>query len=444
MESIRKRFLAPNPLSRQTSAAVTLLNPPPSLPLAAARLTSQPSQRRQGMPPIRLEISPTRSLSLQNSLLTLRDTQLGKNIISSTSSSELKFLCLQSVYQRLQSQSRSSLNATELSLVTSILQTFRTKAECLESITELLSTDPSAAGTMSSWIHEIWKSDSKDLDAVNSEMENHSDEDDDGSSFSDSDVQEVGRVRPITLRPRTRSTPAAHSVVKQEKSVMVNAKKRAPPEEPKETQSSPRVTKQSTVTKDSKLAESKARVSEQGNKFGGDDGTVVLEGSKKRTLPSDLNSENTPTHHIKRSKSAQVLRPSPSSLSDANTNFDLTNLPPSSENSLVFRLLSSVGNSDPPSFLDQFWHQTRMTFPPHVRASSTEEQLLFFFKEVEFLRHENTILRREEEERKRTMWLLGEKIKLLNQPVERIGGVRWDGRSRGEPETVSAADSESY
>ena len=217
MEAIRKRFSARNPLSRQIPASATILKPP-----------APP----QTTPPIKLEISPTRSLSLQKNILTLRDTQLGKNIISSTSSSELKFLCLQSIYQRLQIQSRPSLNATELILVTSILQTFRTKAKCLEPIAKLLSTDPPAAGTLSSWIHEIWKSDSKDSDAVNSEMENHSgDEDEDGSLFSDSDVQEIGRVRPITLRPR--STPSAHSdVVKQEKSVIVNAEKRTPPEEP--------------------------------------------------------------------------------------------------------------------------------------------------------------------------------------------------------------------
>jgi len=59
--------------------------------------------------------------------------------------------------------------------------------------------------------------------------------------------------------------------------------------------------------------------------------------------------------------------------------------------------------------------------------------LHYFFKEIEFLRHENTILRREEEERKRSMWLLGEKIKLLNQPVERGGGVPWKHASVSAP-----------
>jgi hypothetical protein len=50
------------------------------------------------------------------------------------------------------------------------------------------------------------------------------------------------------------------------------------------------------------------------------------------------------------------------------------------------------------------------------------DKLAYFFREVELLRRENDILRRDEGERRRGMVLIGEKIKLMNQPVLRGRG----------------------
>jgi hypothetical protein len=70
-------------------------------------------------------------------------------------------------------------------------------------------------------------------------------------------------------------------------------------------------------------------------------------------------------------------------------------------------------------FVKRFWRDTVASFPENMRGSAVgmEEKLHWFFKEVELLRRENEIIRRDEEERRKGMLLLGDKIRLLNQPV---------------------------
>lgn len=70
-------------------------------------------------------------------------------------------------------------------------------------------------------------------------------------------------------------------------------------------------------------------------------------------------------------------------------------------------------------FAEKFWRETVASFPADVEKSGEmEDQVHWFFKKFEFLK-EIEIIGTDEEERRKAMVLLGEKIKLLNQPVKR-------------------------
>ena len=85
--------------------------------------------------------------------------------------------------------------------------------------------------------------------------------------------------------------------------------------------------------------------------------------------------------------------------------------------------LKSIGVAIEPNlmsnaeFVSRYWQETVSNFPEGIQSMPTLDRLAYYFRMVEMLKRENQILKKDARERRRTMVLLGEKIKLINQPV---------------------------
>jgi hypothetical protein len=78
------------------------------------------------------------------------------------------------------------------------------------------------------------------------------------------------------------------------------------------------------------------------------------------------------------------------------------------------RVTEAKSTSD---FVSEFWQETVATFPRDVQEMTTTDQVGYFCRQFELLRRENELLKRDEKERRRSMLLMADKIKLMNQPV---------------------------
>jgi hypothetical protein len=87
---------------------------------------------------------------------------------------------------------------------------------------------------------------------------------------------------------------------------------------------------------------------------------------------------------------------------------------------------TTTSTEDNKQFVSWFWKETASTFPPALKERSTLDHLAYFFRDVELLRKENELIKRDELERRRSMLLLAEKLKLMNQPVLRVSKSKKD------------------
>jgi hypothetical protein len=87
---------------------------------------------------------------------------------------------------------------------------------------------------------------------------------------------------------------------------------------------------------------------------------------------------------------------------------------------------TTASREDNKQFVSRFWKETASTFPPALKEGSTLDHLAYFFRDVELLRKENELIKRDELERRKSMLLLGEKLKLMNQPVLRVSKSKHD------------------
>jgi hypothetical protein len=87
---------------------------------------------------------------------------------------------------------------------------------------------------------------------------------------------------------------------------------------------------------------------------------------------------------------------------------------------------TTASKEDNKQFVSRFWKETASTFPPTRKERSTLDHLAYFFRDVELLRKENELIKRDELERRKSMLLLAEKLKLMNQPVLRVSKSKND------------------
>ena len=123
------------------------------------------------------------------------------------------------------------------------------------------------------------------------------------------------------------------------------------------------------------------------------------------------------THRVKRVKSA------PDGLTRTNATVDPQKS--KSEQSSLAKALNETINSNDHSpvsnaeLVSKYWREITMKLPPEVKSLPTIDRLAYYFRESELAKEENAILKRDESERRKSMVLLAEKIKLMNQPVAR-------------------------
>jgi hypothetical protein len=81
---------------------------------------------------------------------------------------------------------------------------------------------------------------------------------------------------------------------------------------------------------------------------------------------------------------------------------------------------TAASTEDNKEFVSKFWGKAVSTFPLALQKMSTLDHLAYFFRDIESLRKENELIKRDELERRKSMLLLAEKLKLMNQPVLRF------------------------
>ena len=70
-------------------------------------------------------------------------------------------------------------------------------------------------------------------------------------------------------------------------------------------------------------------------------------------------------------------------------------------------------------YVARYWKTTTSQFPEPVRKLATMDRLAYYFRETDLMRKELEIIKRDEAERRKSMLLMAEKIKLMNQPIVR-------------------------
>jgi hypothetical protein len=335
--------------------------------------------------------------------------------ISTNAHPGIKMTALQTIFESVHRDERQEPNKGEQSIIMRTIETFGSKSLCANAINTFIK-DPDLQLTLTLWTRKIWKAGepdeaNQDRDATG---ENRDDSDVEGSEckslFSDdSDVQEIertGRIRPITLRPRksAQNIPAIKSeFLKSEPPSPPSRPNRQPSpsrslHKPRTSRSTPALRHKSTLLslRDEYRPESKKRahVDQMGNG-----------GWRQEPSPKKHKSSSSIQQHAE-STTGRVVQLSPTS-------------------SFVFKALESdvqgtssddqsrLSNSE---FVASFWTQTMAELPPAVRELQPLDRLAFFFRHVEHLKKENDLLKREEAERRKSMLLMAEKIRLMNQP----------------------------
>ena len=380
---------------------------------------------------ITIELSSTKRIVLSNGVATLYGS-FGATDVSTSSSPEAKILALESLQDLLQAQGRGELDPTrESPIVNRIIDTFPSKLECIKTINRHVSIAEHRR-ILTSWAADVWGEDPQTK--LDSDQESLA-----GSLFSDSDIQEVpdNRIRPITLRPRKSIQPTpAPIVVKIEgnrihrrASFTTSAKKSqtslssySPRRIHRGSLSgntrerSPRPNDQTLVVPEISVRMSPPIIRHKYSKSeaSGDRSEV----GKKRSVskPENVAFDTRP---VKRVKSA------PDGLTRAETTVEKSSLQTSKPEqvSLAKALNETINPNDHSSVssterVSKYWREITMKFPPEVKALPTIDRLAYYFREAELAKEENKILKRDESERRKSMVLLAEKIRLMNQPVE--------------------------
>ena len=261
-----------------------------------------------------------------------------------------------------------------------------------------------------------------------------------GSLFSDSDVQEIpdNRVRPITLRPRKSIQPTPAPVV-----VKIEGKtfhQRAPESSSVKrahlspSSYSPRGVRRGSPSrnirersprpydKTSAVSEIKHRMSSPALRHKSSKSEVNIdraEVGKKRPVSKPENIAPD-AHRVKRVKSV------PDGFTRTDTTFEKSSTQKSkSEQPSLAKALNETINPNDASpvssaeLVSKYWREITMKLPPEVKSLPTIDRLAYYFREAELAKEENKILKRDESERRKSMVLLAEKIRLMNQPVAR-------------------------
>ena len=412
MESLRRRFMTPRALGA-TVAIPELDNKP----------NSKSHEIPRNDPIIVMELSTSKRIILSNGIVTIYDS-LGATDLSTTSSPESKILALESLHDLLRLQDRQNLDPNnERPVVKKIIETFASKNDCLQAIDRCVCAAEHRR-VLTNWVTEVWVEDIKSTPLNDSsDKESHG-----GSEFSDSDVVEIkdNRVRPITLRPRKSSQPIPTStiVVKTEaEKTFKNASEIKPTQEnnsarrirrsslPREGAPASRTQIRSTLRQHTQSSSS-LRHNSSSNELATDG---IQQAAKKHALPMCENivpDDNC----VKRVKLVDVI-PRRKSISEKSESMVLARaLRASSSSNDAFGFSTNLTSAEAVS---KCWREITSKLPPEVKILPTIDRLAYYFREAEFAKKENEILKLDETERRKSMMLMAEKIKLMNQPVAR-------------------------
>ena len=391
---------------------------------------------------ILIELSSSKRLEFSEGVVILYDP-LGATDVSTSSSPESKILALESLHDLLRLQERGDLDPnTESPVVNSIIGTFRSKLECLQAINQYVSVTEHRQ-ILANWATDVWGQDDHG-NLAKSDLDNESHAD---SLFSDADVQEISenRVRPITLRPRKSSqqtftatvtkteidtTFQPHpSDIKTPKEVHIlppppslrHVRRRSPPRSIRERSPGSRHPVRPSIR--SRTQSSPTVRHHKSNQPEDVDGRSQT--TNKRALP--MRENITPEEHrVKRAKSIDVISDGKAFLAKSfpqksiTTESEPTSLTQAlnmdSSKSEELDLTTPLSSAESVS---RCWREITSKFPEEVKMLPTIDRLAYYFREAELAKKENEILKRDESERRKSMMLMAEKIKLMNQPVSR-------------------------
>jgi hypothetical protein len=368
-----------------------------------------------------------------NGSVTLLD-KLVATVVSTSENQETKILALESINDVLRQNDERDLDPNrESPVVAQIIRTFKSKQHCLDAIDRCCFVAEHRR-VLRNWTNDTWEEDA---------AHNKDDDSPAGSLFSDSDVKEIpnNRVRPITLRPRRPvrrdSTPVKVKSEKPSSSAPRNSSSgTTSPLLPRSRQTSPppRVRERSPQ----KLDQDSTRPTLKGRTLSSPTlrhktSRISLRDEYRPEPPKKrpyLTSENLPPEdrNVKRIKSHDVL-PVAKSRAAPSTKKALITTKKSAEKVSLSEVLSGVATNKDASgavvresnadYVAKYWKATSSQFPEPVRALSAIDRLAYYFRETELMRRELEIIKQDEAERRKSMLLIAEKIKLMNQPVVR-------------------------
>jgi hypothetical protein len=433
MEAMRRRFAKQRDLNHLSQGSET------------TKVESHPASRTQSnrtSSKLTMDLSISKHVELSDGNVLLFDSTLGVTDVSKSSAPDAKIATLEAMNEFIRRSGRENLDLVrETPVVKRIIQTFESRNSCLKAVQNLLSNDANRE-TLIRWTTDIWGEDKEEPDRdTGSAPASPRD-----SVFSDYEVEEIAdnRVRPITLRPRR--TPAPTVVVKSEFRKIQPA---APNQDREEIKPSPLRSATGRFRAASPRRRNRGRSPDSLYSTGKPKLKSVRssptlrhkssrptlrdeyssECSKKRAFLDNLPPELRPEgHQIKRNKSAEGIwhikieekgTSNPFALKSGSKNFpEAKSLVKAIDQ--ISQPNTAASMEDNKEYVSRFWRETASTFPPAVQKMSTVDHLAYFFRDIESLRKENELIKRDELERRKSMLLLAEKLKLMNQPVLRF------------------------
>lgn len=451
MERIRERFSTNTPSRPPPPSRIP---PTPPTPPSSVRL---PPARPQSSTIVLQLTGPDHLLYEPTGVVEFYRPSEGLSCtLSSSRYIAHKVVALQGIYELLERENRSDLDPLrESPIVHAILSSFRSKKECLDEI-HWRAVDLEMRTVLSGWANDVWV----DGEEKQGKQRGSDGESSDGSLFSEDDGgnSEGGRVRPITLRPRrTLNTPApprpsksstsrtptsirpAHLSTTQgapcsmapqmvttkttrETSPIQNLIRVAPLTGSHETMPN-RVKDERVRTQARRIIPSnslacppRSKLVRMGPSFSSSYKEASQVATKKRALPAP--SPFSETAAPKRYKVSPGVVSSPTKPQSSRPRASHTTILES-----LSQTLSTQARPTEPTeterYVVKYWGEVQTRLSPEFRTSSTTEQLAHYFRQMEHLKQELDILKKDEKARRRQMVLIGEKIKLMNQPVAR-------------------------
>ena len=400
------------------------------------------SRKESDFSVIVLQVSPSKSVVMSADATVTLVNKLATTVVSTSDNRETKILALESIYDLLQQNDERDLDLNrESPVVAQIIRTFKCKKDCLDAIDRCCFVAEHRQ-VLRGWTNDIWEEDDGGIADGNAEAPDSPV----GSLFSDSDVKELpnNRVRPITLRPRR--------TVEHETPVKIKSEFKS--EKPSSSAPSKSISRTSPLLPRSGKSPHPARVRERSpRQFQQTSIRPSLRKSRTNSTPSlrqktsrislrdeyhldstkkrpHLASENAPPEdrHIKRVKSHDTI-PLAKSPATIRTPSNRKAGPKSAEKVLLSEAVNPVSKGNDLSvaetsesnaeYVARYWKAAASQFPEQVRELSTIDRLAYYFRETDLMRKELQIIKRDEAERRKSMLLMAEKIKLMNQPCSR-------------------------